>query len=63
MATKKEEQTTVTKKSHVVVLGDCLDAIATANGMSVAKLAKINELKGYNIKPGMELKLSVEEVD
>lgn len=35
--------------------GDKLSEIATANGISLGKLAKLNNLVNYEAKPGQEL--------
>lgn len=60
----KEAEKTIEKKvsktaaSHTVKTGERLSDIATKNGLSVRKLAKLNELPNFNVKEGTVLKFS-----
>jgi LysM repeat protein len=57
--TKSENKTNKTKaaKTHTVKVGDNLYKIAKANGLTVAELKKLNNMKSDKLTPGDKLKV------
>lgn len=53
----KSSRKSVASATHKVKKGESLDKIAKRNGTTVAKLKKINGIKGNNIKVGQKIKV------